>query len=107
MEKILRNLSVTKLAFMLMVLGLNFITGFLVIKWTENETLKTVLSLFSNVMIAMVSFYFGQKTIKPEYVDSLLDNYDHPLPRREEWRIEKTSSPDTTSSESAIDPERI
>ena len=50
---------------LVMVLILGFQTVYLTLQWVET-------SLFNNVMIALTSFYFGQKTMKYDSVDSVI-----------------------------------
>lgn len=57
--------SITKLVLLLMTLVLAFQTIYLTLQWVET-------SLFNNVMIALTSFYFGQKAIKYDKPDSLI-----------------------------------
>jgi hypothetical protein len=65
MKNFRTKLSVTKLVLLLMVLILGFQTVYLTLQWVET-------SLFNNVMIALTSFYFGQKTMKYDSVDSVI-----------------------------------
>ena len=50
---------------LVMVLILGFQTVYLTLQWVET-------SLFNNVMIALTSFYFGQKSMQYKEVDSLV-----------------------------------
>jgi hypothetical protein len=65
MKNFRTKLSVTKLVLLVMVLILGFQTVYLTLQWVET-------SLFNNVMIALTSFYFGQKTMKYDSVDSVI-----------------------------------
>ena len=49
---------------LVMVLILGFQTVYLTLQWVET-------SLFNNVMIAIISYYFGQKAMQYKEVDSL------------------------------------
>ena len=62
--------SVTKLVLLLIILALIFIEVWNVIKWWEID------QLFSNVVIAIVSFYFWQKGIQYDEVDSIVEKSD-------------------------------
>lgn len=65
MKSFRTKLSVTKLVLLVMILILGFQTVYLTLQWVET-------SLFNNVMIALTSFYFGQKTMKYSEPDSLM-----------------------------------
>lgn len=65
MKSFRTKLSVTKLVLILMTLILWFQTIYLTLQWIET-------SLFNNVMIAIVSYYFGQKAMQYKEVDSLV-----------------------------------
>ena len=65
MKNFRTKLSVTKLVLLLMVLILGFQTVYLTLQWIET-------SLFNNVMIAIISYYFGQKAMQYKEVDSLM-----------------------------------
>lgn len=65
MKSFRTKLSVTKLVLIIMTLILWFQTIYLTLQGIET-------SLFNNVMIALTSFYFGQKTMKYNSVDSLM-----------------------------------
>ena len=55
---------------LVMVLILGFQTVYLTLQWVET-------SLFNNVMLSIVAFYFGQKSMQYKEVDSLVkDLYD-------------------------------
>ncbi len=64
MKSFRTKLSVTKLVLLIMVLILGFQTVYLTLQWVET-------SLFNNVMIAIISYYFGQKAMQYKEVDSL------------------------------------
>ena len=65
MKSFRTKLSVTKLVLILMTLILGFQTIYLTLQGIET-------SLFNNVMIAIVSYYFGQKAMQYKEVDSLI-----------------------------------
>ena len=65
MKNFLTKLSVTKLVLLVMVLILGFQTVYLTLQWVET-------SLFNNVMLSIVAFYFGQKSMQYKEVDSLV-----------------------------------
>lgn len=65
MKSFRTKLSVTKLVLILMTLILGFQTVYLTLQGIET-------SLFNNVMIAIVSYYFGQKAMQYKEVDSLI-----------------------------------
>jgi len=65
MKNFRTKLSVTKLVLLVMVLILGFQTVYLTLQWVET-------SLFNNVMIAIISYYFGQKAMQYKEVDSLV-----------------------------------
>lgn len=50
---------------LVMVLILGFQTVYLTLQWVET-------SLFNNVMLSIVAFYFGQKSMQYKEVDSLV-----------------------------------
>lgn len=57
--------SVTKLVFLILTLILGFQTVYLTLNWIET-------SLFNNAMLVVISFYFSQKWLKYNNVDSLI-----------------------------------
>ena len=65
MKNFRTKLSVTKLVLLVMVLILGFQTVYLTLQGVET-------SLFNNVMIAIISYYFGQKAMQYKEVDSLV-----------------------------------
>lgn len=67
MKSFWERFSVTKLVLLLLVLCLIFIEIWQVINWWEVD------QLFTNVLIAVVSFYFGQKGISYDEPDSLVE----------------------------------
>lgn len=73
MKNFRTKLSVTKLVLLVMVLILGFQTVYLTLQWVET-------SLFNNVMLSIVAFYFGQKSMQYKEVDSLVKD----LSREEE-----------------------
>lgn len=68
MKTFIEKLSVTKLVLLLLVLTLIVIECFRVFKWWDLD------QLFTDVVIMVVSFYFWQKGIVYDNVDSLVDN---------------------------------
>lgn len=64
MKNFRTKLSVTKLVLLVMVLILGFQTVYLTLQWVET-------SLFNNVMLSIIAFYFGQKSMQYKEVDSL------------------------------------
>jgi len=66
MKNFWTKFSVTKLVFLLMTLCLVFQAVYLTLQWVET-------SLFNNCMLAIISFYFGQKVWKTQS-DPLIDN---------------------------------
>lgn len=65
MKNFRTKLSVTKLVLLVMVLILGFQTVYLTLQWVET-------SLFNNVMLSIIAFYFGQKSMQYKEVDSLV-----------------------------------
>lgn len=65
MKSFRTKLSVTKLVLLVMVLILGFQTVYLTLQWVET-------SLFNNVMLSIIAFYFGQKSMQYKEVDSLV-----------------------------------
>lgn len=70
--KRVEKLSVTKLTFLIIVVELCFLVTYAVVGNVENETLKTILNIFSFAVTSMISFYFGQKVWEMKEVDALL-----------------------------------
>lgn len=67
MKNFLERFSVTKLVLLLIILTLMFIEIWNVINGGD------ISDLFSNVVIAVVSFYFGQKGIEYDKPDSIVE----------------------------------
>lgn len=65
MKSFWTKLSVTKLVLIIMTLILGFQTVYLTLQWVET-------SLFNNVMLSIVAFYFWQKSMQYKEVDSLI-----------------------------------
>lgn len=65
MKNFRTKLSVTKLVLLVMVLILGFQTVYLTLQGVET-------SLFNNVMLSIIAFYFGQKSMQYKEVDSLV-----------------------------------
>mgnify|MGYP006988891928 CR=1 FL=1 len=78
MKNFLERFSVTKLVLLLIILTLMFIEIWKVVNWGENS------DLFSNVVIAIVSFYFWQKGIEYEKPDSIVEE-DFNSENKEQW----------------------
>ncbi len=70
--KRITKLSVTKLTFLIIVIELCFLVTYAVCANVENETLKTILNIFSFAVTSMISFYFGQKVGEMKEVDALI-----------------------------------
>lgn len=69
MKNFRTKLSVTKLVLLIMVVILWFQTVYLTLQWVET-------SLFNNVMLSIVAFYFWQKSMQYKEVDSLFKGTD-------------------------------
>lgn len=65
MKNFWTKLSVTKLVLIIMTLILGFQTVYLTLQGVET-------SLFNNVMLSIIAFYFGQKSMQYKEVDSLV-----------------------------------
>lgn len=61
------KVSVTKLTLVILTLALVVFQGYILFKWWD------INDLFSNVVIAVVSFYFWQKGIQYESTDSIVE----------------------------------
>lgn len=70
MKTFWERFSVTKLVLLLIVLTLMFIEVWNVIQGDD------ISDLFSNVVIAVISFYFWQKGIEYKDIDSLVEKSD-------------------------------
>lgn len=70
MKSFIERFSVTKLVLLLIILTLMFIEIWNVINGGD------ISDLFSNVVIAIVSFYFWQKGIEYKETDSLVEKSD-------------------------------
>lgn len=73
MKTFREKMSVTKLVFLITTLVLSFQTIYLTLNGIET-------SLFNNVMIAIVAFYFGQKGVQYKEIDSLVDREEKSEP---------------------------
>ena len=73
MKSFRERFSVTKLVLLLIILNLMFIEIWNVINGGE------ISQLFSNVVIAIVSFYFWQKGIQYDEPDSIVEKSELPL----------------------------
>lgn len=67
MKSFRERFSITKLVLLLLVLALIFIEVRHVVNWEGID------QLFTDVLIAVISFYFGQKGIQYDDVDSLVE----------------------------------
>ena len=67
MKSFRERFSVTKLVLLLVVLTMMFIEIWNVVHGGD------ISQLFSNVVIAIISFYFGQKGIQYDDVDSIVE----------------------------------
>ena len=65
MKTFREKMSITKLVFLILTLVLSFQTVYLTLQWIET-------SLFNNAMLVVISFYFSQKWLKYNSVDSLI-----------------------------------
>ena len=70
--KRLERLSITKLSFIIVITVMCYLTIYAVMSHVEDETLKTILNIFSYAVTSMISFYFGQKVGEMKEVDALL-----------------------------------
>lgn len=73
MKSFWERFSVTKLVLLLLILALIFIEIWNVLHWNDID------QLFTNVVIAVVAFYFWQKGIQYEDVDSIVEKSELPL----------------------------
>lgn len=73
MKSFWERFSVTKLVLLLLVLALIFIEVWHVVNGDDID------QLFTDVLIAVISFYFGQKWISYDSVDSLVDASDNKI----------------------------
>lgn len=70
MKSLREKLSVTKLVLVLLVIALIFIEIWNVVNWDSID------QLFTDVVIAVISFYFWQKGIQYDDIDSLVKDLD-------------------------------
>ena len=70
--KRIERLSITKLSFIIVITVMCYLTIYAVMAHVEDETLKTILNIFSYAVTSMISFYFGQKVGEMKEVDALL-----------------------------------
>lgn len=61
MKNFWEKMSITKLVLLEFATIANFLVVWVVVRNTENETAKTVLSIYNYAFTAIISFYFGQK----------------------------------------------
>lgn len=78
MKSFWERFSVTKLVLLLLILALIFIEVWNVLHWNDID------QLFTNVVIAVVAFYFWQKGIQYEEVDSIVEKSELPLSDNDE-----------------------
>lgn len=78
MKSFRERFSVTKLVLLLIILALIFIEIWNVLKGNDID------QLFTNVVIAVVAFYFWQKGIQYEEVDSIVEKSELPLDDNDE-----------------------
>lgn len=78
MKTFRERFSVTKLVLLLIILTLMFIEIWNVLHWGD------ISQLFSNVVIAIVSYYFAQKGIQYDEPDSLVEKSDFSLDDKNE-----------------------
>lgn len=78
MKSFRERFSVTKLVLLLLILALIFIEIWNVLHWNDID------QLFTNVVIAVVAFYFWQKWIQYEEVDSIVEKSELPLSDKNE-----------------------
>lgn len=71
MKSLREKLSITKLVLLLLVLCLIFIEIWNVVNW------ESIDQLFTDVVVMVVSYYFAQKWIKYDSVDSLVKDLDN------------------------------
>lgn len=71
MKSLREKLSVTKLVLLLLVIALIFIEIWNVVNWDSID------QLFTDVVIAVISFYFWQKGIQYDDIDSLVKDLDN------------------------------
>jgi len=64
MKTLLERFSVTKLVFLILTLVLCFVTVWNTVHWLDNQIFETVLSM-------TFAFYFWQKALKYDDIDSL------------------------------------
>ena len=65
MKKLLENLSVTKLVFLILTLVLSFVTVWNTLKGLDNKIFETIISM-------TFAFYFWQKWLKYDEVDTMI-----------------------------------
>lgn len=73
MKSLWEKLSVTKLVLLLLILCLIFIEIWNVVRWGDID------QLFTDVVVMVVSYYFAQKWIKYDSVDSIVNDEKEPL----------------------------
>ena len=73
MKSFRERFSVTKLVLLLLILALIFREIWNVLNWNDID------QLFTDVVIAVVAFYFWQKGIQYEEVDSIVEKSELPL----------------------------
>lgn len=73
MKSLWEKLSVTKIVLLLLILCLIFIQIWKVVRWGDID------QLFTDVVVMVVSYYFAQKWIKYDSVDSIVNDEQEPL----------------------------
>ena len=73
MKSLWEKLSVTKIVLLLLILCLIFIEIWNVVRWGDID------QLFTDVVVMVVSYYFAQKWIKYDSVDSIVNDEQEPL----------------------------
>lgn len=73
MKSLWEKLSVTKLVLLLLILCLIFIEIWNVVRWGDID------QLFTDVVVMVVSYYFAQKWIKYDSVDSIVNDEQETL----------------------------
>lgn len=66
MKTLIERFSVTKLVFLILTLVLCFVTIWNTVHWLDNQIFETVLSM-------TFAFYFWQKALKYDSIDSLVE----------------------------------
>ena len=67
----MKNISVTKLVFLIIILSLCVFTWFYIFSWAEDKT--GIIVAFTSIAMTITNYYFKDKKIKEEKVDSLVE----------------------------------